>query len=196
LDITSANNISENSNDLNSRQNKNQNNSTDESANIFPSSKTIKGNINSLKLLAERNQDLTNIKKPFKIMENHYRFCVPVIISPEISTMKMRELVQLFRAELLIFDLEKRNGIVFNLPDIIQCGMFGICGVANDQDELLKIIELTVNLMKTKILNKENGVNKIISSVSNIARDNFKIDSLPFSELLGKILYHVKNLKK
>jgi len=129
-------------------------------------------------------------------MENHYRFYVPVIISPEISTMKMRELVQLFRAELLIFDLEKRNGIVFNLPDIIQCGMFGICGVANDQDELLKIIESTVNLMKSKILKKENGVNKIISSVSTIARDNFKIDSLPFSELLGKILYYVRNLKK
>lgn len=196
-DISSSNNISDNSNDNTSKNIKNNNISVDESVNISPSKLSKLENYNTLNLISERkNQDLTNIKKPFKIMENHFRFYIPVIISTEISMMKMRELVQLFRNELLIFDLDKKNGIVFNLPDIIQCGMFGICGVANDQEDLVKIMESTINLMKNKILKKESNYNKSLNSVPNITRDNLKIDTITLSDLLGKIMHYVKSLKK
>lgn len=198
-DLSSAGyNQSENSNEFNlNRLNKITSNSQNEELpGISPSSKANKlENFKPLKLLSDRSQDYSYIKKPFKDMENRYRFCIPIIISPEISNMKMRELVQLFRAELLIFDLEKRNGIVFNLPDIIQCAMFGICGVANDQDELMKIIESTVGLMKNRILKKDNALNKSNSVLPNISRDCFKVDSILFSDLLGRILHYVRNLK-
>ena len=200
-DFTSANNYSDNSNEMNfNRLNKITSNSLEEPANISPNIKANKiENLNSnyLKLNPDRNQDFSHIKKPFKDMDNHYRFCIPIMISEEISNMKMRELVQLFRAELLIFDIEKRNGIMFNLPDIIQCAMFGICGIANNQDELVKIIENTVNLMKNRILKKENIVNKgVINAVPNFARDSFKVDSIIFTDLLGRILHYVRNIKK
>ena len=85
--------------------------------------------------------------------QNRFRFILPVIINSEIANVKMRDLVQLFRNELLVYDLEKQNGIVFNLPDIIQCGMFGICGLAKNKFDLMKMFEKSVNLVKEIIVN-------------------------------------------
>ncbi len=206
-DLMSSNDYSDNnSNEINNYKRLNKittiSNDEHEPTNITPTLKANKiPNANNgysrIHSNIDRNQDFSYIEKPFKDMENHYRFCIPIIISPEISTMKMREMVQLFRAELLIFDLEKRNGIVFNLPDIIQCSMFGICGIANDQSELLKIIENTVNLMKSRILHKDNNsVNKSVNALPELALDSFKTDSILFSDLLGRILHYVRNIKK
>jgi hypothetical protein len=119
-------------------------------------------------------------------MDKHFRFYIPVIISKEISLMKMKDLVQLFRNELLIFDIEKNNGIVFNLPDIIQCSMFGICGIANTQIELMSIFEKTVYLLKNKIFSKE-------SSLKTKTEFKNKSDTIDFYDLSGKIKTYIHN---
>jgi hypothetical protein len=134
-------------------------------------------------------------------MENHFRFYVPIIICDEISQMKMRELVKLFRSEFLIYDIEKGNGIVFNLPDIIQCSMFGVCGIANSHEELLKILERTVNLMKNRILKNDNHVNKNNkinknNLLLNLTRDNFNIDKIDFNDILKRLSHYIKYFKK
>lgn len=183
LSVTKTNKISENS--------------AEDNSNILPSPRIYQNK----KSIKDKNPfdkkiDLSHIKKPFPDMENHFRFYLPIIISNEISKMKMRELVHLFRSELIIYDMEKRNGIVFNLADIIQCSMFGICGLAKTQEELIKLLESTINLMKNRIIKKDFSYNKNSNSIPNIARDNFKLDSIDFSELLSRIFTYVKNNKK
>ena len=144
-------------------------------------------NKNSAKLLKKEKTDFSHINKPFLDMENHFRFYIPVIVSEEIASMKMKDLVQLFRNELLIYDLEKRNGIVFNLPDIIQCSMFGICGIAGTQSDLLKIFERTMNLLKNKILKKEKSLK------AKIEDKDTKMDSIDFFGLTSKIKSYITN---
>ncbi len=119
--------------------------------------------------------------------QKRFRFILPLLINSEIGNVKMRDLVQTFRNELLIYDLEKQNGIVFNLPDIIQCGMFGICGIAKNKEEILKILEKSINLLKDIVIKKEN---KYISlSIEN------RTDIIDVMDLIGRIKYYVKHNK-
>lgn len=158
----------------------NQQNTTNNNSDISPINK------NSALLFKKEKTDFSHIKKPFRDMERHFRFYIPSIISEEISSMKMKDLVQLFRNELLIFDIEKCNGIVFNLPDIIQCSMFGICGIANNQADLLNIFEKTINLLKNKIISKEKNF-KAKHDLNN------KYDSIDFFDLTSKIKSYINS---
>jgi hypothetical protein len=119
--------------------------------------------------------------------QKKFRFILPIIINSEIASIKMRDLVQIFRNELLIYDLEKQNGIIFNLPDIIQCGMFGICGIAKNKEDILKIFEKSINLLKDIVMKKEN---KFISlSIES------RTDIIEAMDLIGRIKYYVKHNK-
>ena len=109
--ISPSNNNSNNSHDysrnINLKQNKISESSREESSNLSPSPTFDKiRNLISNKNIYEKKNDFSHIKKSFVDPENHFRFFIPVIISTEISNMKMRDLVQLFRSELLIYDLE------------------------------------------------------------------------------------------
>jgi hypothetical protein len=97
----------------------------------------------------------------------------------------MKELVHDFRSELLIFDLEKRTGIVFNLPDILQCGMLGISGIAHSEKEIWKFLDNSVNLLKRKVFTKD---------YKQIFED-FRSDLLEFNEIISKIKMIIKRME-
>lgn len=141
----------------------------------------------SSNLLSRNDSSLSiNLKNNLEC-QNKFKFILPVIIHSEIANLKMRDLVQMFRNELLVYDLEKRNGIVFNLPDIIQCGMFGICGIARNKDECFKLFESSINLLKNIVNRKDNK--NISLSIEN------RSDIIDVNDLIGRIKYYLKNFK-
>jgi hypothetical protein len=71
----------------------------------------------------------------------------------------MKDLVQFFRVEYLIYDVEKRNGIIFNLPDIIQSGMIGLCAIASSQKHINILVKSSLELLKLQINLKEQKYN-------------------------------------
>jgi hypothetical protein len=82
-------------------------------------------------------------------------FTFPFLSHPRISEIQMKDLVKEFRNENLIFDVEKRKGIIFNFSDILQCGNMGVCGILNLEDvdlqndflELWKMIQNSLHVV-------------------------------------------------
>jgi hypothetical protein len=99
----------------------------------------------------------------------------------------MKELVHLFRAELLVYDIEKCNGIVFNLPDILQCGMFGLCSISSSFKECCKLIDNSINILRNQILNFKDFKNFLHES---------RTDLLDLNEIFGRIKMLMKGLLK
>jgi hypothetical protein len=48
-----------------------------------------------------------------------------------IREIKLKDFLKEFRYSNVIFDIEKKEGIIFNLCDGLECGIFGLCGVIN-----------------------------------------------------------------
>jgi hypothetical protein len=112
--------------------------------------------------------------------------CIPDIIQPNISKLKMKDLVLAFRTELLVYDLEKQNGVLFNLPDTLQCGMLGLSGIANNITGLWKLIQSSIILLKSKIIGDE---------YKQIFEDS-RTDLIKFSNITSQINTLVKNILK
>ena len=61
-----------------------------------------------------------------------------------------------FRYDNILFDIERKEGIIFNFCDGLECGIFGICGIINNEGferinphyKLWKLIEKTMNVLK------------------------------------------------
>jgi hypothetical protein len=53
---------------------------------------------------------------------------------------------------MLVYDLERKNGLVFLLPDLLQCGLIGLCIIGNNLKECLKIFEESLNIIKSKVI--------------------------------------------
>lgn len=99
----------------------------------------------------------------------------------------MKDFVQAFRSEQLIYDVEKKNGIVFVLPDILQCGMLGLCFMSTESiQDLMKFVDKSMNLIKSFITNYEN----------KNAFSNTKYDTIEFNEIFGRIKMFNKYLNK
>jgi hypothetical protein len=113
-------------------------------------------------------------------------FCIPDIIQPNISKLKMKDLVLAFRTELLVYDLEKQNGILFNLPDTLQCGMLGLSGISNNITGLWKLIQSSIILLKSKIIGDE---------YKQIFEDS-RTDLIKFSIITSQINTLMKNILK
>ena len=168
----------------------NYNNNFDKKSSITNES-NIQNDINSkiFKYLSLGKSD-SNISPNLKIYiesQKKFRFILPIINNHEIANIKMRDLVQKFRNELLVFDLEKSNGIILSLPDIIQCGMFGICGIAKSKVELMKILEKCVNLIK-EIIKVSYKDNKSFS----VSYEK-KTDLIEVKDIVGRIKFYIKN---
>ena len=158
--------------------------------NNFNPNKIVKNNSNSQyssNPLSKNDSSLSINLKHYNDSQQRYRFILPVIIHPEIANLKMRDLVSMFRNELLVYDLEKRNGIAFNLPDIIQSGMFGICGIARNKEDCYKLFENSINLIKNITTRKDN---------KNISLSiELRSDIIEANDIVGRIKYFLKNSK-
>lgn len=138
--------------------------------------------------LGKSESNLSSNLKMYIESQRKLRFIIPIVTHPEIANVKMRELVQRFRNELLVYDMEKYNGILLNLPDIIQCGMFGICGISKNREELIKFLEKSINLIKEIVTNKKEEKSISFSYEK-------RTDLISVFDIIGRIKYYVKNDK-
>ena len=126
--------IKEESEDLNKR-----NNNNDESE-----SKTY-SNINN-----ENCSYLVDNKNYSDIISDTMVFSFHYISTGLITGIKLKEFLKEFRYSNIIFDIEKKEGAIFNFCDGLECGIFGLCGVIN-LDTLERIYP---SLRLWKLINK------------------------------------------
>jgi hypothetical protein len=92
--------------------------------------------------------------------------------------------VQFFRVEYLIYDIEKRNGIIFNLPDIIQSGMIGLCAIGSSHKQINTLLKNSIELLKLQINVKEQKYNHYDS----------RNDAIPFDEITDTLRTYFKKI--
>lgn len=120
---------------------------------------------------------------PSKLIDNAIAFVIPGITDKKIAYLKMKDFLTTYRYENLVFDLEKREGVIFNFFDTLECGSFGLCGIIlkenNKKNEELKV---------WKTLEK---CTKIIKDLTKTIRlkpiDNGRNDILEYKDVYSKI---------
>jgi hypothetical protein len=135
-------------------------------------------------------------KKMNSHINDFYSFVIPSLVHSQIAKIKMKDIVYLFRTEILVYDIEKRNGIVFNLADVLQCGMIGLCGMINCEDkdrdkenniyDLWKLLDGSLNLIKTQVYTKD---------YKNVFND-YRTDLIDLNDILGRVKMLTKNALK
>ncbi len=88
----------------------------------------------------------------------------------------------------MIFDLERKSGIVFLLPDILQCSILGLCGVGVNQRECFKIMEESLKIIKSQIEKNE--------SYSNVVLKDYRTDLIQIYDLMSRARLYLKHIAK
>ena len=81
---------------------------------------------------------IIDYKKYNYILSDVMAFSFHYISTDLIKEIKLKNFLKEFRYSNLVFDLEKKEGIVFNFCDTLESGIFGMCGVLN-----LDVIEMS-----------------------------------------------------
>ena len=177
--------IKEESEDLNKRinnDNDNNKNNNDESE-----SKTFSNNIHENCTYLIDNKHYSDIISDTMVFSFHY------ISTGLITEIKLKDFLKEFRYSNIIFDIEKKEGAIFNLCDGLECGIFGLCGVINlDTLErvypslrLWKLINKTILVFKEYIY-KTQKKNMIIDLNKGILEKN-RNDQVDLYAIFNKV---------
>ena len=136
-----------------------------------------------------------------KIINDALAFSIPVIVSNSISELMLKDFLGYYRYQNLVFDMEKREGVIFNLPDTLQSGILGICGIINlDQTDrhkgesnLWNIMERSLNCLLT-LINKHCKKSKRIEEHFN--SDKRRNDNLNLHQIYSKVKVTAKQKGK
>jgi hypothetical protein len=108
---------------------------------------------------SETNSDISNKENCSYIIDNKSYsdilsdtmvFTFPHLSSEYIRGIKLKDFLKEFRYSNIIFDMDKKEGVIFNLCDGLECGIFGLSGIIN-LDTLEKIFP---NLKLWKLIHK------------------------------------------
>ena len=124
---------------------------------------------------SELNTSIINDKNYNQLLSNVMIFSIPFISTDIIKNIKLKNFLRDFRYDNIIFNIEKKEGIIFNLCDGLECGIFGICGIINNDSyerinlnyKLWKLIEQTMNVLKNIVykVNKKSLMSAINKQV-------------------------------
>ena len=117
--------------------------------------------------------------------ESNYYFTLNNFISQRISYQRMKDMVNVFRTEQLIYDLNKNTGIIFSIPDVIQCGMIGIMGVSKKYFDLIQLLEESVLTF-----------NALLSSCQKTIETEQWYDDIEAMELISRLKLLIKSKVK
>ncbi len=123
------------------------------------------------------------LESPYENEEKYNNIIIPHMVHPNFSHIKMKDIVQFFRIDNLIYDIEKKNGIIFNLPDIIQGCMIGILAIGNNFKTACNFIKGSLELIKLQIQTKETKL-----------PDDIRNDNIDFNEIVECIRIRLKNI--
>ena len=147
--------------------------------------------------------DYLNEEKNYeKILSDSMVFSFPYISSNMIKEIKLKELIRVFRYNNIVYNIIKKEGIIFNLCDGLECGILGICGVINlDEIELItpelklwRLIDNSVSLLKEMIfqIKKEKILSSIVQFYKQVVVNNERNDTIDLQIIINKIKKIVK----
>ena len=107
-----------------------------------------------------------------KLMTNIKVFNIPYITTEIIRDIKLKNFLRDYKYNNIMFNINKREGVIFNLCDGLECGIFGICGIINNEHyerinldfKLWKLIDKSLDVLKSSMYN----INKkaVLSSIN------------------------------
>ena len=151
-----------------------------------------------------KNENIDNYfnedKNLDKLISDSMIFSLPYIINDSIKEIKLKDLLREYRYNNIVYNNVKREGIIINLCDGLECGIFGLCGVVNLEDieriipelKLWRLIDTSIDLLKNIIF--KIRTKKVFSTYSkysnnnNISERNDKIDLQNIVNKIKKIV--------
>ena len=120
-------------------------------------------------------------------------FNIPYITCDFIYSFKLKELLHKYKVSNIIFNMKKKEGILLNLCDNLECGIFGICGVVSLDDydiiipelKLWRLIDTSVNIIKEIIFGIQKS--KVVTLIKNFYDNNERNDKIDFQYILNKV---------
>ena len=175
--------------DLNngSKINENDNKKEDEKENENKNEENINQKSNN-----KENQNID------KLLSDSMVFSIPYISNELIKEIKLKDLLREFRFNNIVYNTSKREGIIINFCDGLECGIFGLCGVINLEEfdrinpelKLWRLIESSTNVIK-KIFHTVKKV-KIIPAIVNFNESDQRNDRIEFHYITDTIKKIVK----
>ena len=125
-------------------------------------------------------------------------FSIPYITCGFVYTMKLKELLKVYKVSNAIFNMKKREGIILNLCDNLECGIFGICGVVSLDDydiiipelRLWRLIDTSIEIIKEIIFTVQKT--KVISIIKNFYDNSERSDKIDYQYILNKVKKKLK----
>jgi hypothetical protein len=95
-----------------------------------------------------------------------YLFNLPLISNRLIRDLKLKEFLRAYRFENIVFNVDKKRGILFNFANSLESGVFGIFGVENklldkrkSEYNLWLLIEKTLSILLELMKHDKNRRN-------------------------------------
>ena len=146
----------------------------------------------------ENCASIVDNKKYNYILSDVMAFSFHYIITDLIKEIKLKNFLKEFRYSNLVFDLEKKEGIIFNFCDTLESGIFGICGVlnldviemTNPNLRLWKMIYNVINVFKEYIYSTQKKL--MINKLNKGYLEKLRTDVIDLHDIFNK----VKNMMK
>ena len=141
----------------------------------------------------ENCSSIVDYKKYNYILSDVIAFNINYISTDLIKEIKLKDFLKEFRFSKIVFDKETKEGIIFNLCDTLESGIFGICGVLNlDVIEmnspnlrLWKMIYKVIETMKEYIYKSQKKL--MINKLSKGFLEKPRNDQIDFHDIINKV---------
>ena len=148
---------------------------------------------NSYLSSSENCANIVDYKKYNYILSDVMAFNINYISTDLIKEIKLKDFLKEFRFSKLVFDKETKEGIIFNLCDTLESGIFGICGVLNlDVIEmnspnlrLWKMIYKVIETMKDYIYKSQKKL--MINKLNKGFLEKPRNDQIDFHDIINKV---------
>ena len=190
-------------------ENKNDNNNTNNTNNNLTSSnndinitESFKKDFISNTIINSNNNNENEEEENKKLYSKVMIFNIPYITCDFIYSFKLKELLHKYKVSNIIFNMKKKEGILLNLCDNLECGIFGICGVVSLDDydiiipelKLWRMIDTSVNIIKEIIFGIQKS--KVVTLIKNFYDNNERNDKIDFQYILNKVKKKIKEKEK
>ena len=152
--------------------------------------------------LFNNNKTLSDAKKD-QMSPNVMVFSIPFISTDIIKNIKLKHFLRDFRYDNIVYDIQKKEGIIFNLCDGLECGIFGICGIINNDNnerinmnyKLWKLIDQSMNVLKN-IVYKTNKKTLMSTINKQVFGSPERTDAVELHLIFARIKKIVKEKEK
>ena len=149
-------------------------------------------------LIKIEKNNLNKNKERILSLSNSMVFSLPYVTCGFIYSIKLQNLLNKYKVGNLIYNQKKKEGIVLNLCDNFECGIFGLSGVVSFDDyesiipelKLWRLIDTSINVIKESIFSIQKS--KAIKIIKNFYNNNERSDKIDFQYILNKVKKKLK----